>query len=60
MSDIIIICGNPEECPFKARCVRNTTTPTERQSWAYFHNPGEKCGHFMSEYPYRAERRDVA
>ena len=21
---------------------------------------GWKCGHFMSEYPYRAERRDVA
>lgn len=59
MSDITM-CGNPGECPFKDRCQRNTTEPSMHQSWSGFYTPGEKCGHFMSEYPYRAERRDVA
>ena len=68
------MCGNPGECPFKDRCQRwqlNTTTALDKSQWDTgtawdkaqwkpFYNPGEKCGHFMSEYPYRAERRDVA
>lgn len=38
----------------------DTGTAWDEAQWKPFYNPGEKCGHFMSAYPYRAERRDVA
>ena len=71
MSNDITMCENPEECPFKDRCQRwqlNTTTALDKSQWDTgtawdeaplkpFYRPGEKCGHFMSAYPYRAEVR---
>ena len=57
MSNGITMCENPEECPYRNRCLRGKETAPEGAPLKPFYRPGEKCGHFMSAYPYRAEVR---